>query len=183
MRRNDQSPRMSDEAVKAKTGRVWKEWFAIIDKAGGKKMTHKEIVKLLSTKHDVGPWWCQMVTVTYEQDRGLRQKHEKADGYQVSVSRTVEAPLSDLYKAFADEKRRATWLGEDRLVVRRAAANKSMRVTWHDAKSSLEVNFYSKGEDKSQVIVQHSKLPNAKSAAKMKKYWSESLDRLRDSFA
>ena len=30
------SPRMSDEAVKAKTGKVWKEWFAILDLAGAK---------------------------------------------------------------------------------------------------------------------------------------------------
>ena len=36
-------PRMSDEAVKAKTGKVWKEWFTILDKAGAKKMTHQEI--------------------------------------------------------------------------------------------------------------------------------------------
>ena len=31
-------PRMSDEAVKAKTGKSWKEWFALLDKAGAKKM-------------------------------------------------------------------------------------------------------------------------------------------------
>ena len=31
---------MSDEAVKAKTGKTWKQWFAILDKAGAKQMTH-----------------------------------------------------------------------------------------------------------------------------------------------
>ena len=56
-------PRMSDEAVKAKTGKTWKEWFAILDKAGATKLTHQEIVKLLNTNHGVGPWWQQMVTV------------------------------------------------------------------------------------------------------------------------
>jgi Domain of unknown function (DUF4287) len=82
-------PRMSDEAVKAKTGKTWKEWFAILDKAGAKKMTHQEIVQLLHTKHDVGPWWVQMVTVTYEQQSGMRQNHERPDGFQISVSRTL----------------------------------------------------------------------------------------------
>ena len=38
-------PRMSDEAVKAKTGKTWKEWFAILDQAGAIKLTHQEIVK------------------------------------------------------------------------------------------------------------------------------------------
>src|SRR5882762_4706979 len=91
------APRMSDEAVKAKTGRTWKEWFGILDKAGARKMSHPEIVKYLHTKHDVGPWWQQMVTVTYEQVRGLRELHQKPAGYSISVSRTVNVPLAKLY--------------------------------------------------------------------------------------
>src|SRR2546422_741641 len=173
------SPRMSDEAVKAKTDKTWKQWFTILDKAGAKKMTHQEIVKHLSTQQGVGPWWQQMVTVTYEQQRGLRGKHERPDGYQVSVSRTVSAPLVELYKAFGNEKTRSQWLQADGLVERTATANKSMRVTWNDHKTSLEINFYPKGEAKSQVVLQHSKLPDAKAAAKVKKYWGEALDRLR----
>ena len=159
-------PRMSDEAVKAKTGKTWKQWFTILDKAGAKKMTHQEIVKHISGEHGVGPWWQQMVTVTYEQQRGLRDEHEKPDGYQISVSRTVNAPLAALYKAFENGKTRAQWLPEDGLVERTATTNKSMRVTWNDRKTSLEINFYPKIEDKSQVVVQHSKLPHAKAAAK-----------------
>jgi hypothetical protein len=50
----------------------------------------------------------------------------------------------------------------------------------HD-KTGLEVYFYPKGDDKSQVVVQHSKLPDAKVAAKMKTYWGKALDRLRQS--
>jgi len=172
-------PRMSDEAVKAKTGKTWKEWFAILDKAGANKLTHKEIVKLLNTSHGVGPWWQQMVTVTYEQQRGLRDAHEKPEGYQISVSRTVTVPLGKLYKAFASEKNRAQWLAEEGLIVRTATANKSMRVTWKDGKTSVEIGFFAKADDKSQVAVQHSKLADAKNAAKMKAYWGQALDRLR----
>ncbi len=176
-------PRLSDEAVKAKTGKKWDQWFAILDKAGAREMSHKDIVKFLNSKHDVGPWWQQMVTVTYEQARGLREQHEKPGGYQISVSRTVNAPLGNLYKAVASEKSRSRWLSEDGLVVRKATANKSMRVTWKDGKSSLEINFYPKGDGKSQVVVQHSKLPDAKAAARMKTFWSQALDRLREDLA
>ena len=172
-------PRMSDEAVKAKTGKTWKEWFAILDKAGATKMTHQEIVKLLNTNHSVGPWWQQMVTVTYEQQRGLRDEHQKPGGYEISVTRTVNVPLGKLYKAFATDKSRAHWLAEEGLIVRKATANKSMRVTWKDGQTSLEIGFYSRGDDKSQVAVQHSKLPDAKAAAKMKTYWGQALVRLR----
>lgn len=51
----------------------------LLDKAGAKKMSHQEIANHLHTKHDVAPWWTQMVTVTYEQARGLRQKHHLVD--------------------------------------------------------------------------------------------------------
>lgn len=171
---------MSDEAVKAKTGKKWDQWFAILDKAGATKMSHQDIVKFLNSKHDVGPWWQQMVTATYEHARGMRQQHEKPGGYQISVSRTVNAPLANLYKAVANKKSRSLWLSEDGLGVRKATANKSMRITWKDGKSSLEINFYPKGNGKSQVVVQHSKLPDAKSAARMKTFWSKALDRLRE---
>lgn len=173
------APRMSDEAVAAKTGKNWKQWFAIIDKAGGKKMTHQEIVKLLNSKHNVGPWWCQMVTVSYEQQMGKREVHQKTDGYQISVSRTVQSPLPFLYSSFANESSRNEWLGEEGLAVRKVTKNKSMRVTWKDGKSSLEINFYPKDKNKTQVVVQHSKLGNATTAARMKIYWAKALDRLR----
>ena len=38
-----QSERMSDEAVRAKTGKTWDEWLAILDAAGARSMGNKEI--------------------------------------------------------------------------------------------------------------------------------------------
>jgi hypothetical protein len=175
------APRMSDDAVKSKTGKAWKEWFAILDRAGAAKMTHQEIANYLHTKHAVPPWWTQMVTVTYEQQRGLRDKHQRPDGYQISVSRTINASLARLYKSVADEKNRSSWLKEKGLLVRKATVNKTMRVTWSDGKQNLEFYFYPKADTKSQIVVQHSKIADAKTAAKMKTYWSDALDRLRQS--
>lgn len=172
---------MSDAAVEAKTGKTWKEWFIILDKAGAKKMSHQEIVKYLHTKQDVGPWWQQMVTVSYERARGLRDVNQKPSGYEISVSRTINVPIAKLYHAFANDKARNEWLAEDGLAVRKATANKSMRVTWNDVKTSLEISFVSKGDAKSQLVVQHSKLPNARASTTMKTYWGKALDRLRAS--
>jgi len=178
------APRMSDEAVKAKTGKDWAAWFKILDQAGARKMGHQEIVAVLSDQNGVGPWWQQMVTVTYEQARGLRAKHEKPAGYEISVSRTLSASANKVFKAWQDEKVRATWLTEPGtpklpIVIRTVTANKSMRITWPD-KTSVSVNFYAKGAAKSQVVAQHSKLPNAKTAARMKTFWAGALDRLRE---
>jgi len=175
------APRMSDDAVKAKTGKTWKQWFTILDRAGAKTMSHQEIVRFISSEHGVGPWWQQMVTVNYEQQSGLGKAHQRPDGYQISVSRTVNVPLRSAYQAFANEKLRSDWLSDKGLTIRTAIPNRSMRVTWKDGKTSLEINFVKKTSEKSQVVVQHSKLPDAKTAAKMKTYWAGKLDRLRTS--
>ncbi|HMG76830.1 MAG TPA: SRPBCC domain-containing protein [Pyrinomonadaceae bacterium] len=171
-------PRMSDEAVESKTGKTWSRWFKHLDAAGGKKMTHQEIAAHLSEKHGVRPWWTQMVAVTYEQARGLRDKHEKPQGFEISVSRTIAAPVGKAFKAWTVEKTRRQWLPAN-LEIRKATTNKSLRITWEDGKTSLAVAFLAKGADKSQVVAQHGKLPDAKSAAKMKKFWAEALDRVK----
>lgn len=174
-----EKPRMSGEAVEAKTGKNWSRWFKHLDAAGGKKMTHQEIVAHLSDKHGVRPWWTQMITVTYEQARGLRDKHQKPGGYEISVSRTIEASVSKAYKAWADEKTRKKWLPAN-LIIRKATPNKTLRITWEDGKTSVAASFYAKGPGKCQVVAQHGKLPDAKSAEKMKKFWGKALDGLKE---
>src|SRR2546423_1815179 len=171
-------PRMSDEAVEAKTGKTWSRWFKHLDAAGGKKMTHQQIVAHLRDKHDVRPWWQQMVAVTYEQARGLREKHEKPGGYEISVSRTIEAPVTRAFKAWADEKTRQRWLVE-KFSVRKSTANKTLRITWNDD-TDVAVAFYPKGEGKCQVVAQHAKLKDAKAGEKMKKFWADALGRLKE---
>ena len=49
-----------------------------------------------------------------------------------------------------------------------------MRITWEDA-TSVDVYFSAKGAAKSQVAIQHRKLPNKAAATKMKEYWGERL--------
>ncbi len=172
--------RMSDAAVQAKTGKTWPEWFAIMDKAGCSKLNHKEIVAFLTTAHNVGSWWRQMITVAYEQARGLRDKHEKPSGYEISRSKTIGVPISAAFKAWSDARLRSRWLGKADLTIRKATENKSLRITWNDGGSNLEVMFYPKGADKCQVTVQHGKLPDAKAGERMKAYWGEALDRLAE---
>lgn len=168
--------RMSDEAVKIKTGKDWLQWFTILDKAGARKMSHKEIAEYLYRKRGVSGWWSQMVTVTYEQTRGLREKYQKADGYAVSASRMFEVPINVLYKNWSDEKQRRRWL-KDNIVVRKSTTDRSMRITWPDG-THVDVYFYEKGTVKSQAAVQHSKLRNSVQVERMRSHWKGALARL-----
>jgi hypothetical protein len=171
---------MSNNAVYRRTGRTWQEWFAILDALGAINMKHKEIAESLYQKYRVSAWWSQMITVTYEQERGLRDKHQKPDGYAISVSKVVPGPVDILYNFWNDEKKRKQWLTEKQgtfLTIRKSTPNKSMRIIWGDGHTHVEANFYDKGGS-SQIMVQHSKLSNSEMAESMKAYWKKTLQRL-----
>jgi hypothetical protein len=174
-----QSERMSDEAVRAKTGKTWDEWFAILDAAGARSLGHKEIVALLGGQHGVGPWWRQMVTVTYEQARGLREKHQTASGYTANASRTIGVPVDRLFEAWSDAALRRRWLPDVDLTIRKATPGRSLRISWGDG-SNVDVGLFSKGESKSQIAVEHAKLPDAEAVTRAKGYWKQALDRLQE---
>ena len=86
-------------------------------------------------------------------------------------------PLARLYRAWKDPRERKRWLGETPFTVRTARANKSLRITWTD-QTSVEVLFYAKPGGKSQVAIQHRKLPDRDSGLRIKAFWSERLDAL-----
>ena len=179
MKRPRETKRSSDEAVKAKTGRVWADWFRILDKAGAKKMSHKEIAAYLRDKQGIGPWWGQMVAVAYERERGLRQKFQKCDGeFSASSSRTLPVPLSKAYAAWTDEKLRQRWLPDGKLEITTATQGKYVRGKW--GASRLSVGFYARGPRKAQVAVDHGKLASSRESAKMKSYWFAALNRLQE---
>jgi uncharacterized protein YndB with AHSA1/START domain len=173
-----ESPEISNEAVQAKTGKNWDEWFAILDAAGGKEMRHKEIVAVLSKNYEIDPWWQQSVTVAYEKARGLRQKHEMVDGYQISKSITIHAPVEKVFSAWTDKPARGQWLGNTDFSIRKTTPNKSIRIAWKDPQSNIEVYFYPKGE-RVQVTLNHSKLPDQSQAEKMKAYWTNQFEKMK----
>ena len=49
--------KIGDDAVQAKTEKVWKEWFKILDKFDLKKKGHTLAAKHLRDKHGLTDWW------------------------------------------------------------------------------------------------------------------------------
>lgn len=170
---------VGSDAVMRATGRAWDEWLRVLDRAGAKAMPHKDIALMLSRKFLVPDWWSQMVTVGYEQARGLRAVNQKSNGFAANSSRTVGIALGRLYDAWNDPKIRARWLLDAPVEVHRSTDGKSMRMAWTVGHSSVDVNFYRKGADKSQVQVQHGKLKSAAAVKRQKYFWGEALGRLK----
>lgn len=168
---------VGEAAVRKATGKGWHEWFELLDKAGARAMDHRAIVAVLSKVRGLPGWWQQMIAVAYERARGLRRRHQTDSGFVANASKTVKASLAELYDAWIDEGKLRAWLGVPPPEVRKAAPQRSLRLTWYDG-SWVAVGFYDKGEGKSQVSLGHERLPNARAVAQYKKYWKDALARL-----
>ena len=172
--------RIDDETVKAKTSRSWHEWFDILENASADKLNHQEIVSLLSRRHDLNDWWSQMVAQVYKQHTRIHEQYERAEGYEISVSKTFQVDVKTIYDAWSTDEKRRRWLQESSLKIIASTRNKSIRAQWANGQSRVSVDFYSKGENRSQVAVQHMKLPSLKAAEDMQTFWKETLDSLEE---
>jgi len=171
---------ISSDAVAAKTGKGWDEWLATLDRAGASAWPHKQIATYLHDQCGCPDWWTQMITVGYEQARGLRVKHQVADGFSASASKTVAVPIAALYTAWRNPMTRAKWLPDSSTItIRKATANRSMRITWSDG-TNVDVGFFTKGASKSQVAVEQRKLKSLREVARVKSYWSKALSGLNE---
>jgi hypothetical protein len=172
------TPSMSDTAVKAKTGRDWASWFAVLDAVSAATLDHKAIVDIVSKKHGAPSWWRQMIAVEYERARGLRRRHETPSGFSVSVSKTVAAGVPDLYAATAHATTRAKWFPPGSFVLSSQTKNKYFRGSWNEA-ARVEFGFYAKAKGKAQITVQINKLGKKSDVERERAAWKAAFGKLQ----
>jgi hypothetical protein len=169
---------MSDHTLKEKTGCTWERWVHALDYHGAEDMRHGEIATLVRQQYKVDSWWSQMVTVGYERIKRRRALGQQLDGsYEASKSKTYGVPVTTLFDAWAESRRRKQWLSEASITLRTAIRPKSIRLGWRDG-TIVAVWFTPKGADKTAIAIAHTKLTSKADADRMKEYWSERLDAL-----
>jgi len=190
------SSRISDEAVVGATGKSWKEWFNILDKAGARKMQHRDIARFLSENYFSKPhntnvatssgwpasnalrsnagWWSQMVTVEYERERGLRKVNQQADGFLVAVSKTVPGTVSSLQKKWQEILASKAVL--EKKLVHIPSKTKRAMIRYNADVGRVVVSFLDQGKGKAQIIVESVKLPNKRTVEPVRAFWKKVLD-------
>jgi hypothetical protein len=175
--------RPSAEALLGATGKGWDAWFAILDAWGGMGRTHTATATHLREDLGVPGWWAQSITVSYQRTRGLRLKHQQADGFTVSVSRTVAVPIATAYEAFTDAGRRRAWLIDGAARLRSSRRDHPVawtaRLDWDAGPSRLLVTFEDKGPAKTTVTVSHERLADPDEAEAAKLAWRSRLTSLK----
>ncbi len=170
-------PGMSDESMQRGSGKTWDEWFVILDGWSATAQTHKAIADYLCREQAVSGWWAQSITVGYERARGMRDKHQRPNGYSVNASKTVAVPVSKLFAALTDEALRDRWLEPGTLRLR---SSKSDRAASFDAADGTRLAAFitDKGAAKSSVALQHDKLADADAVETWRAFWKPRLARL-----
>lgn len=92
---------VSAEKMLAATGKHPDDWFSILDAQNATTWTHTAIARWLSENFDgVDGWWCQSITIRYEQARGMRAPGQKADGtFSAASTKTVRAAPGEVFDA------------------------------------------------------------------------------------
>src|SRR6478672_11183864 len=93
---------ITDKVVVEKTGKTMAEWFDVLDRKGAKTLDSHGIYELIRSIDGLAPlgeWNQGLLSTSYQWNRGLRERGEKKDGFEVSVSKTIKAPFSVLYEA------------------------------------------------------------------------------------
>ena len=180
-RRLCEARRQERRDPQGKTGCTWERWVKALDRAKAYAWSHREIAKYVNEKYKVPGWWAQTVTVGYERIKGLRAVGQRRDGsFEANKSKTFAVPLARLYGAFHDPRAGPMAPGVD-LTVRTAT-----REVDADHLAGPDVGrggFRGQGPGKSLVAIQHGKLPDQIAATRVKEYWSERLNALKEVLA
>lgn len=187
---------ISDEAVQNATGRVWEEWFEVLDNWGAADKGHKVTAKHLADKHGLTGWWSQMVTVQYERERGLREVGETTRGYQMGAQKTFLPDPKAAWEFITSPEALEIWLGagapseleegrtyelEDGTCgeIRVVTEHSHVRLTWHPdgwaEATTLQVRANESSSGRGTVAFHHENLPDADKRDQMKKHWRNVL--------
>jgi hypothetical protein len=167
---------LTDKVMKEKTGCPWERWVKTLDRQKAYEWDHTRLSTWIHEKFKVDPWWTQMTAVGYERLKGLRARGQRRGGtWGADKSKTVNAPVAVVFKAFTDSRQRAKWLPDATL--RTSQPNRSVRLGLPDGMIAA-VGLTVKGPAKTAVAVGNDGLPSQAAANAKKAYWAERLGAL-----
>lgn len=192
---------ISDDAVRAATGRTPEEWEKVLDARGGADLSHKQIVALLQETGEIeSGWWRQMLTVDYERRKGKRVLGQTAaTGFEIGVQRTLPVSLDDAWELLMSAEGVGAWLGGagprwekgEKYALKDGSGGEvrvfkpgsHLRVTvqppgWPRA-STLQVRAMSRGEGKTVISFHQEHLPGAAEREERRTFFEAALDKLQ----
>jgi hypothetical protein len=172
-------PSYSDDKVKAATGKGWMGWFSVLNNMNANALPHKDVARRLKEEYGAPSWWAQMIAVEYERARGGRKKNEREGGtFAVNVTKVMPVSLPELFAAATEAEKRKAWFPPGAFEETSKTEQKYWRGKWKKERK-LEFGFYAKGDRKSQLMLEISKLPTEADVEKERAAWKKAMDKLQ----
>ncbi len=189
---------VTDDACKSATGKTLKEWFKELDKIDGLKQGRRTSVQhIYGIKADA--WWPTTIYVEYERHHKVTKKDGLAEGYSICATKTINAPVEEVYKAWTDGKKFGEVFGDDpkqdvkeggaltckartKATFTRVRPNKDLRFTWEHkgitAPITVDVMFQD-NKGKTLMNVMPSRVQTRDEADGLRAAWGEALTKLK----
>lgn len=192
--------KVTSKSVLKNTKKNWDQWIQILDDAGARNQTHKEIVAFLKKKYKLMIWWQQLVTSSYEVHIGrkIEGRNDKGE-YATVATKTIAITQRKLWNFLMSPAGQKIWLkplspmkillkeqyeaeggifGE----IRTMKAPDRMRLTWQDSDwdkaSVIQLLCHERPNGKTMLGIQHEKLKDLRLKKEMLAYWKEVLNKL-----
>lgn len=185
---------VTEDACHSATGRTISQWIEALEAQGDSLRTRRDAIQWLYAEMKKDPWWSVTVWVEMERRKGIVKKDGKGEGYNICSTKTVNAPLSKVYAAFAGPGDLA-WFGgkaeSDHSLKSseghagqaiRVRADKDLRYAWQTVgmpdPTEVDVMFAEKG-GKTGITLNHNRIPTREEADGLRRAWGEALSRLK----
>lgn len=168
----------SDDAVRKATGRVWAEWRTALD-PWAPDLPHAEIARRLQDDYGLSAWWAQTVTGGWEMMSGRRDRHEMADGFQATASRTIAVDEALLRAAVTEPSVFSGWAPPGGMEITTANPGKPVNARWLGPEGGRVVFYFTAAGEKTKLAINHERLPDADTCSRMKTAWRAAIDDLR----
>ena len=191
---------VTDTACRKATGKTMKEWFKALQAQGELATKRRDAINWLHVEMNKDLWWCTTVWVEFERANGVVKKDGLGQGYSICVTKTIGAPVSDVYAAWTDPGTLAKWFGPGVKAkvatdgqfndgcgnsgsYLRVRADKDLRFTWvnEEAVSTTQVDvaFADKGKGRTGITLNHQRIQNRDEADGLRKAWGDAFAELK----
>lgn len=103
---------LTDEVCRQKTGRAISDWFQFLDDNDGLKAGRRNCAQLVYEPMGREVWWSATIAVEYERHHNQLKKDGLLEGYGICSTKTVNAPVSQVYDLFATPQGLSQWFGD-----------------------------------------------------------------------
>jgi uncharacterized protein YndB with AHSA1/START domain len=186
---------LTDAACQAATGQTLSHWISAIEARPELRGKRRDTVGMwLYPEMGKNIWWATTAWVEFERKNGIVQKDGRAEGYNICVTKTINAPVEKVFAAWTSGD--LAWFGDsprlsedksfedsngNRATAMRVRENKDLRYKWSAGmpETTFDVTFSDNGKGGTGLMLNHNRIQTREEADGLRRAWGEAFNRLK----